>query len=142
MVKIITLEKIEFIAFALAKSTLEWDEPIPPFESRFPNVLESCLSVPFQKFNKKSLYIGLVGKGAILFYLLIKNHPFQNGNKRIAVTTLLVFLYINSKWLKVDSKELYNFSVWIAQSPPKLKQEVTKAIEKFIETYLVDFETT
>lgn len=142
MVKPITLERIRYIAFALAKDTLEWDEPIPPFESRFPNILESCAATPFQKFNKKSLYSGLIGKGAILFYLLIKNHPFQNGNKRIAVTTLLVFLYINSKWLKVDSKELYNFSVWIAQSPPKLKQEVIKAIEKFIKTYIVDVEPT
>lgn len=34
------------------------------------------------------------------------------------------------------------FFVWIAQSPPKLKQEVIKAIEKFIKTYLVDFEPT
>lgn len=142
MVKPITLEKIQYIAFSLAEDTLEWDEPIPPFESRFPNILEGCTAIPFQKFNKKSLYHGLIGKGAILFYLLIKNHPFQNSNKRIAVTSLLVFLYINDKWLKVDSKELYNFSVWIAQSPPKLKQEVIKAIEKFIKTYLVDFEPT
>ncbi len=142
MVKPISLKKIQYIAFSLAKDTLEWDEPIPPFESRFPNTLESCVTTPFQRFNKKSLYLGLIGKGAILFYLLIKNHPFQNGNKRIAVTSLLVFLYINNKWLKVDSKELYNFSVWIAQSPPKLKSEVIKAIEKFIKTYLVDFDPT
>ncbi|MGI5827188.1 MAG: type II toxin-antitoxin system death-on-curing family toxin [Patescibacteria group bacterium] len=142
MVKPITLEKIQYIAFSLAEDTLEWDEPIPKFETRYPNILESCIATPFQKFERKNLYTGLIGKGAILFYLLIKNHPFQNSNKRIAVTSLLVFLYINDKWLKVDSKELYNFSVWIAQSPPKLKQEVIKAIEKFIKTYLVDFEPT
>lgn len=142
MIKPITIESLQYTAFALAKDTLDWDEPIPPFESRFPNILESCAAIPFQKFNKKSLYSGLIRKGAILFYLLIKNHPFQNGNKRIAVTSLLVFLYLNNKWLEVDSKELYNFSVWIAQSPPKLKQEVIKAIEKFIKTYLIDFEST
>ena len=66
----------------------------------------------------------------MLFYLMIKNHPFQNGNKRIAMTTLFVFLYLNRKWLKVDSKELYNFAVWVAQSPAKLKDETVKAIEK------------
>lgn len=140
MIKPITLEKIQYISFSLAKNTLEWDEPIPSFESRFPNILESCVITPFQKFNKKYLYSGLIGKGAILFYLLIKNHPFQNGNKRIALTTLLIFLYINDKWLKVDTKELYNFSVWIAQSSPKLKEEVVKAIEKFIKMYLVNFD--
>jgi death-on-curing protein len=87
----ITIEKIKHIAHELAVQTMSWDEPIPDFETRYPNVLESCIMVPFQKFNRKYLYPGLIGKAAILFYLLIKNHPFQNGNKRIAVTTLLVF---------------------------------------------------
>jgi death-on-curing protein len=68
---------------------------------------------------------------------MIKNHPFQNGNKRIAMTTLMVFLFLNKKWIKVDTQELYNFTVWIAQSPPKLKNEVVKAIEKFVKTYLI-----
>jgi len=63
---------------------------------------------------------------------LIKNHPFQNGNKRIAVTSLLVFLYLNKKWLKVDPVQLYNFAKWVAQSPPELRDEVLLAINKFI----------
>ena len=139
MVKPITVEKIKYIAHSLAKKTMGWDEPIPEFETRYPNVLESCIISPFQKFDKKYLYKGLIGKASILFYLLIKNHPFQNGNKRIAVTALLVFLYLNEKWLKVDKVELYNFAVWIAQSNPKFKNEVILSIEKFIKIYLVDF---
>jgi len=71
-------------------------------------------------------------------YLMIKNHPFQNGNKRIAMTTLFVFLYKNKKWLKVNTQELYNFTVWIAQSHPKFKDETVKAIEKFLKTYIVN----
>jgi len=137
MIKPITLKGLEYIASTLAKDTSEWNKPIPPFETRYPNILESCAATPFQKFSKKSLYAGLISKSAILFYLLIKNRPFQNGNKRIAVTSLLVFLYMNDKWLKVDSKELYNFSVWIAQSPPKLKDEAVKAVEKFLKIYIV-----
>ena len=70
------------------------------------------------------------------FYLMIKNHPFQNGNKRIAMTTLFVFLYKNKKWLKVDGQELYNFAVWVAGSPAKLKNEVVAGVEKFIKSYL------
>lgn len=46
------------------------------------------------------------------------------------MTTLMVFLFLNKKWIKVDTQELYNFTIWIAQSPPKLKNEVVKAIEK------------
>ena len=74
----------------------------------------------------------------MLFYFLIKNHPFGNGNKGIAITTLLTFLYANKKWLKADIQELYNFTVWIAQSPTQFKDEVVKAIEKFLKTHMED----
>ncbi len=138
--KTITLEEVEYIAFKLAKEKLSFDEPIPDFSSRFPNALESCLAVPFQSFSGKSLYPTLVSKAAMLFYLLIKNHPFQNGNKRIAMTTLFVFLYRNGKWLVVDTQELYNFTVWVAQSPRTVKDETVKAAEKFLKRYLVKLE--
>jgi len=135
--KAINLKEVEFIAFTAARKRLTADEPIPDFGTRFPNKLESCLAVPFQRFQKKDLYSGLVAKAAILFYLMIKNHPFQNGNKRIAVMTLLVFLYKNKKWLQISNQEFYNFSIWIAQSPASLKNEVVKAIEKFLKDHLV-----
>jgi len=133
----ITVRIVEHLALKLAQEMLAFDEPIPDFTTRFPNRLESCLATPFQTFAKKSLYPSLLSKASNLFYLMIKNHPFQNGNKRIAMTTLMVFLFLNKKWIKVDTQELYNFTVWIAQSPPKLWNEAVKAIEKFIKTYLV-----
>lgn len=138
--KIITLKEVEYIAFKLAQEKLSFDEPIPDFSSRFPHILESCLATPFQSFSGKSLYPGLISKAAILFYLTIKNHPFQNGNKRIAMTALFVFLYKNKKWIKVDSQELYNFTVWVAQSPRTVKAETVSAIQKFLRTYLMNLE--
>lgn len=135
--KTINVLEVEYIAHRLAREMLAFDEPIPDFSSRFPNILESCLAVPFQSFSRKQLYPGLISKASILFYLLIKNHPFQNGNKRIAITTLFVFLYKNKKWIKVDTQELYNFAVWVAQSPAKVKDETVMAIERFLKTYLV-----
>jgi len=137
MIKSLSIGEVEYIAFRLARELMDYSEPIPDFTTRYPNALESCLAMPFQTFSKKPLYKGIIGKAAILFYLMVKNHPFQNGNKRIAMTTLFVFLYKNKKWLKVDPKELYNFSVWIAQSNPKLKRNTVQAIETFINTYLV-----
>lgn len=134
----LSLQEVHYAAHALAKALMGFDEPIPPFTTRYPEKLESCLAIPFQQFSKKQLYKGLNGKASILFYLMIKNHPFQNGNKRIAVTSLLVFLYKNKKWLKVDTKELYNFAVWIAESPAKLKDETVSAIERFIKINLVN----
>ena len=138
-IKGITIEEIKYIAHELAIKTMNWDEPIPEFETRYPNALESCIAVPFMKFDKKFLYKGLVGKAAILFYLLIKNHPFQNGNKRMAVTSLFVFLYIkNNKWLEVDTKVLYRTAVWVAESPAEAKDEVVEYLIKFINKFLVD----
>lgn len=136
--KQLTVKEVEYIAFRLAKETLSFNEPIPDFSTRFPNILESCLAAPFQAFAGKSPYPGLIGKAGILFYLMVKNHPFQNGNKRIAMTTLFVLLYKNKKWLKADTQELYNFTLWIAQSPPKFKDETLQAINKFFRTHLTN----
>ena len=135
--KIITVKEVEYTAFRLAQEILSFNEPIPDFSTRFPYILESCIATPFQSFSGKSLYPTFVSKASMLFYLMIKNHPFQNGNKRIAMTALFVFLYKNKKWMKVDTQELYNFTVWIAQSPAKLKEETVKAIEKFLKTHIV-----
>ncbi len=134
----ITVIVVEYTAFRMAQELLAYNEPIPDFSTRFQNILESCLATPFQTFSGKSLYPGLVSKASILFYLMVKNHPFQNGNKRIAMTTLFVLLHKNGKWLKVDTQELYNFTVWVAQSPRSVKEEVVKAIERFLKIHMVE----
>lgn len=136
--RLITVSEVEYLAFRLAKQHLSFNEPIPDFSTRFPHILESCVLTPFQTFSGKALYPSLAAKASVLFYLMIKNHPFQNGNKRIAITTLLVFLLFNGKWIRADTQELYNFTVWVAQSPAGFKDQVVDAIQKFIRTHLVD----
>lgn len=136
-IKRITIAEIEYVAFALARKLLTWDEPIPDFGTRFPNILESCLEVPFFRFSKKDQYRGIVGKSSILFYLLIKNHPFQNGNKRIAIMTILYFFDKNKKWLRMDEKDLYNFAKGIAKSKPASKEKVIFQIQSTLKKYLI-----
>ncbi len=136
--KQLTLADVEFIAFSLAREWWGKYEPIPDFGTRFPNTLESCLVAPFQMFSRKSLYPGLIEKAAILFYFLIKNHPFQNGNKRIAMTTLFCFLYRNKKWLKVNDYKLYQFAVWVAESLPESKDAVVQEITRFTKSHLTE----
>lgn len=135
--RIITLADVQYITFRLAKEYLSLNEPIPDFSTRFPNTLESCIVTPFQKFSGKPLYPTLVAKASILFYLMIKNHPFQNGNKRIAMTTLLTFLFFNNKWLRADIQELFNFTMWVTQSPAELKEDVIAGIQRFIQNHMV-----
>lgn len=132
MKKPITVFQVERIAFKIAQEKFEYNEPIPKFETRFPNILESCLAVPLQTFGGKNLYSTFYDKVAMLFYLMIKNHPFQNGNKRIAITTLIYALYENDLWIKVSNQQLYNFAVWVAESPGDAKDEMLKYIVKFV----------
>ena len=137
--KPLNIAEVEYTAFSLAEKFMTWDEPIPNFGSRFPNILESCLNQPFIRFDKKDLYRGIVGKASIMFYLMIKNHPFQNGNKRIAVMSLLYFLYKNNKWLDIDNVALYNFARSIAESKPASKEKMIIYINYLIEKHLIDF---
>lgn len=138
--KRLTVEEVKYVSHSLARRKMTQIEPIPEFDSRFPNVLEQCVDAPYQTYGGKQLYRTLVDKVAMLFYLMIKNHPFENGNKRVAVTTLFFVLWREGKWIKVSPIELYNFSTWIAASPPKLKDGVVKAIKQFIRMNLVKLE--
>lgn len=136
--KQLTIKDVEYVAHRLATETMSQNEPIPDFNTRYTSALERCVEAPFQTFGGRQLYPGLIKKVAILFYLMIKNHPFQNGNKRLAMTTLFIFLFQNKKWLKVDNQELYNFAAWVASSNTKLKKDTVRAIETFLTNYLTD----
>ncbi len=137
-IKKLTIADIKYLAHDLAKQTMTWSEPIPDFSTRYTNALERSIEAPFQTFGGRQLYPTLLKKSSILFYLMIKNHPFQNGNKRLAMTTLFIFLFQNKKWLKVDNQELYNFARWVAESNAKLKEDTVRAINTFLDNYLVD----
>jgi len=135
--KRIGIDHIENVAHRLAIAIMNWDEPIPAFHTRFPKVLESCVATPYQTYNGRDLYPRLEDKGAILFYLLVKNHPFQNGNKRIAVTSLLIFLLLNGGWLTVAPQKLYNLALWVAESDPDLRDAVIQGLKDFIRKNLI-----
>ena len=60
-IKSINLKEVEYTAFKLAKELMTWDEPIPEFKTRLPNVLESCIQTPFQTYGRP-LYRKLTGK--------------------------------------------------------------------------------
>lgn len=137
--KSINVAEIEFIAFKLAEKLMTWNEPIPDFGTRFPNILESCINQPFMQFSRKDLYRGLIGKASILFYLMIKNHPFQNGNKRIAIMTLFHFLGKNDKWLGISNEALYKFAKDVASSKPRSKDKVIAHIQEVIKRNLIDY---
>jgi len=47
MIKSLSIAEVEYTAFTLAREFMTYNEPIPDFTTRFPNILESCIAVPF-----------------------------------------------------------------------------------------------
>lgn len=61
-------------------------------------LLASALAQPTQTFSGTYLNRTIPDKASVLLISMIKNHPFVDGNKRIALTTTTVFLSLNG-WL-------------------------------------------
>ena len=79
-------------------------------------LLDSALSAPFQSFAGMELYPSIIGKAARLCYGLIKNHAFFDGNKRIGIYAMLVFLELNGMEMECNEKELIALGLGIAAS--------------------------
>lgn len=77
-------------------------------------LLESALAVPFQYFGGEELYPSIPRKAARLCYGLIKNHVFFDGNKRIGIYVMLVFLEMNGMELECSDEELIALGLGIA----------------------------
>jgi hypothetical protein len=73
MFKRITVKEVEHITFRMAQELLSFNEPIPDFSTRAPNILESCLATPFQTFGGKFLYPRFLTRASMLFYFMIKS---------------------------------------------------------------------
>lgn len=133
----LSVEDAEYVAQMTAEQMSHY-EPLPPFETRFPGKLEACLMAPFQTFDGKPLYTRLTRKAAVLFYGVIKNHPFANGNKRMAVTLTLVFLFINGKWINTKPLMLYDIARAVAKSDPKNREKVIDILVHDFNSKLID----
>jgi len=89
--------------------------------------LESALGAVMRTFGGEELYPGLEEKAAQLLYLLVKNHAFVDGNKRIAAALLLWFLERNAALVRADGTPrisdgtLVALTLMIAESRPQEK---------------------
>ncbi len=78
------------------------------------SLLESALSRPKQSVFGKDAYETIYDKSSALFHSLVKNHSFHNANKRTALASLSMFLYINNIDLIMSPKEAEDFTVNVA----------------------------
>lgn len=94
--------------------------------------LESAINSPFQTFDGNDIYPGIIKKASRLSYNLIMNHPFVDGNKRIGVHSLLVFLDINGIELSYEDDDLIFLILDVASGKKNAEN-----IESWIREHLV-----
>ncbi len=78
----------------------------------------------YQSFEGQEIYPTLEEKAAHLLYFVTKDHSFFDGNKRIAVTIFLYFLYQNKRLFTdgmklIDNYTLVALTIMIAESKPE-----------------------
>ncbi len=92
---------------------------------------ESSVRQIYQSFGGVDCYETLEEKAAMLLYLIVKNHSFVDGNKRIAAASFLYFLNKNHLLYKSDGKPviddntLFALTILVAESD-KSEMETTK----------------
>ena len=99
--------------------------------------LEAIIGNIYQSFGGEDVYKSLEAKAANFFYLIIKNHVFIDGNKRIAATLFIYFLsfydilYKDGKRV-IDNNALTALTLLIAESNPKEKDVLTDLVMNFL----------
>jgi hypothetical protein len=95
---------------------------------------ESALGQIQQSFNDDDLYPSIEEKAAMLLYLVVKNHAFVDGNKRIAAACFLLFLRKNNllqtkQGLPIISQDaLASLTLFVAASKPEEMQTVKRLL--------------
>ena len=101
------------------------------------NGLESIINNVYQSFDKKDVYPSVEEKAANFLYLVVKNHVFIDGNKRIAATLFLYFLNYYGILYKngvqtIDNNTLAALTLLIAESNPKEKEVIIDLVMNFL----------
>lgn len=99
--------------------------------------LKSIICNIYQSFSNQEIYKSIEEKAANFLYLIIKNHVFVDGNKRIAATLFIYFLnfydilYKNGKQT-IDNNTLTALTLLIAESNPKEKEVIIDLVMNFL----------
>ena len=80
------------------------------------NLLDQSANSPFHTFGGQYLYPSLQAMAAHLAFSLIKNHPFIDGNKRIGILAMMVFLDINNHPIICTDDDLIKLGWGLADS--------------------------
>ena len=93
-------------------------------------LLDSALNLPFQSFGGEDIYKTTRAKSARLAFSIVNNHPFIDGNKRIGVLVMLVFLEMNGIEVICTDEELIKLGLGLASGKISYEELLEWIIEK------------
>ena len=118
-------------------SMLRFNEESDIFAIERNRGLESIINNIYQTFDNVDVYKSIQEKASNFLYMIIKNHVFIDGNKRIAATLFIYFLhsydilYRNDKQV-IDNNTLAALTLLIAESNPKEKEVIIDLVQNFL----------
>lgn len=93
-------------------------------------LLDSALNLPFQTFNGEDIYKTIRAKASRLAFSIINNHAFVDGNKRIGILSMIVFLDINGIEVDCTDDELIELGLGVASGKINYEELLNWIIEK------------
>lgn len=99
---------------------------------------KSSIGQIYQTFGGEELYPSVEEKAAMLLYLVVKNHSFSDGNKRIAAMLFLWFLnnnrvlYAEDGHKRIADNTLVALTLMIAESRTEEKDVMVKVVVNLI----------
>lgn len=135
---VLEYENCQNIIFQIKRELIDKKQASELFGQEVNKKFESIAKNLYQTFGGKELYGSIEEKAAHLLYLTIKDHPFTDGNKRIASFLFVYFLDKNNYLYKVGGEKKINdnalavLALLIAESNPKEKEVMIKIITNLL----------
>ena len=129
--------KIEYVDCIDIINKLRFNSESTLFAVERDKGLESIIGNIYQTFGGHDVYKSIEEKGSNFLYLIVKNHVFADGNKRIAATLFIYFLnfygilYKNGQQI-IDNNTLAALTLLIAESNPKEKEVIIDLVMNFL----------
>lgn len=130
-------DKINYRICVNIVNKLRWCSDSDLFALERDKGLESIIGNIYGTFDGQDVYPTIEEKAANFLYLIIKNHIFIDGNKRVAATLFIYFLqfynilYKNGKQV-IDNNTLVAITLLIAESAPKEKDILIDLVMNFL----------
>ena len=92
-------------------------------------LLESAVTRPQASYSGAELYPTTSLKAAALMHSIAKNHALVDGNKRLALSDLLTFLWMNGRRLTMTNDEAFLFTKQVAAGELDSAEAIAAVVE-------------